>query len=69
MSLSTYYLEYGRHLARLHSRCAYAPTSNTAILDHHEKINSWVPFLSYMSMGSAWLIEVIEYESYSYKRV
>ena len=50
MSLSTYYLEDGRHLARLHRRRrrrrrAYAPTSNTAIHDNHEKINSWV-FLS-----------------------
>ena len=50
MSLSTYYLEYGRHLARLHRRRrrrAYAPTSNTASHDNHEKINSWV---SYMGM-------------------
>ena len=33
MSLSTYYLEYGRHVARLHRRRrrAYAPTSNTAV--------------------------------------
>ena len=45
MSLSTYYLEYGRHLARLHRRRrAYAPTSNTAGHDKHEKINSWVSF-------------------------
>ena len=49
MSLSTYYLEYGRHVARLRRRRrAYAPTSNAAGHDHHEKINSWV---SYMSMG------------------
>ena len=46
MSLSTYYLEDGRHLARLHRRRrrrrhAYAPTNNTA---SHEKINSWVSF-------------------------
>jgi len=41
--LSTYYLEYGRHVARLRRlrRRAYAPTSNTA---SHEKINSWVSF-------------------------
>ena len=47
MSLSTYYLEYGRHLARLRRRRlrrrrgrgrAYAPTSNTASHDNHEKI-------------------------------
>ena len=37
MPLSTYYLKYGRHLARLRRRCrgrgrgpAYAPTSSTA---------------------------------------
>ena len=45
MSLSTYYLEYGRHVARLRRRRrAYAPTSNAASHDHHEKINSWVSF-------------------------
>ena len=51
MSLSTYYLEYDSHLARLHRRRrrrrrrrAYAPTSNTASHDDHEKINSWVSF-------------------------
>ena len=45
MSLSTYYLEYGSHLARLRRRRrAYAPTSNTASHDNHEKINSWVSF-------------------------
>ena len=46
MSLSTYYLEYGRHLARLLRRrrrgCAYAPTSNTASHDSHKKIHGWV---------------------------
>ena len=46
MSLSTYYLEYGSHLARLHRRRrrAYAPTSDAASHDNHEKINSWVSF-------------------------
>ena len=49
MSLSTYYLKDGRHLARLHRRRrrrrrAYAPTSNTASHDNHEKINLWVSF-------------------------
>ena len=50
MSLSTYYLEYGSHLAQHHRRRrrrrrrAYAPTSNTASHDNHEKINSWVSF-------------------------
>ena len=46
MSLSTYYLEDGRHLARL-LRCGrrvYPPTSNTASHDNHEKINLWVSF-------------------------
>ena len=52
MSLSTYYLEYGRHIAQLHRRHrrrrrAYAPTSNTAAYDNHEKINSWVSFSLY----------------------
>ena len=48
MSLSTYYLEDGRHLARLRRRRrrrrAYTPTSNTASRDNHEKFNSWVSF-------------------------
>ena len=49
MSLSTYYLEDGRHLARLHRhrrrrRRAYTPMSNTASHDNHTKINSWVSF-------------------------
>ena len=51
MSLSTYYLEYGRHIAQLHCRRrrrhAYTPTSNTAAHDNHEKINSWVSFSLY----------------------
>ena len=44
--VSSYYLEYGRHFAwrRRHRRCAYAPTSNAAGHDNHEKINSWVSF-------------------------
>ena len=50
MSLSTYYLKYGRHLAPLRRRrrrrrgCAYSPRSNTASHDNHEKINLWVSF-------------------------
>ena len=47
MSLSTYYLEYGRHVGQLRRRRrrrAYTPTSNTASHDNHEKINSWVSF-------------------------
>ena len=43
-TLSTYYLEYGRHVARLRRRRVYAPASNTASYDNHEKINSWVSF-------------------------
>ena len=46
--MSTYYLEDGPHLARLYRRRrrrrAFAPTSNTANHDQHEKINSWVSF-------------------------
>ena len=38
--------EYARHVARLRRRRrhrrAYAPTSNTASYDNHEKVNSWV---------------------------
>ena len=39
--VSTYYLQHGRHLARLRRRRrrAYAPTSNTASHDNHEKIH------------------------------
>jgi len=48
MSLSTHYLECGRHVARLRRRRrrrrAYAPTNNTASHDNHEKFNSWVSF-------------------------
>ena len=42
MSLSTYYLEYGRHVARLRRRRrrAYALTNNAAGHDNHAKINS-----------------------------
>ena len=56
VSLSTCYLEYGSHLARLHRRRrrrAYAPTSNTASHDNHEKINSWVSFC-FPYMGGLW---------------
>ena len=60
MFLSTYELEHGRHVARLHRRRrrrrrAYAPTSNTASHDTHEKINSWVSFCALIWVwGSAW---------------
>ena len=32
------------HRRRRRRRRAYAPASNTASHDHHEKINSWVSF-------------------------
>ena len=63
MSLSTYYFEYGRHVARLRRRRrrrhrrrrrrrrAYVPTGNTASHDNHGKINSWVSCSFLMSMG------------------
>ena len=57
VSLSTCYLEYGRHVARLCRRRVYTPLSNTASHDNHEKINSWVSFcFPYMGClwGSAW---------------
>ena len=38
------YLVFGRHVARLRRRRAYAPTSNTASHDNQEKIHSWVAF-------------------------
>ena len=45
MSLSTYCFQYGRHLAQLCRRHrAYAPSSNTASHDNHEKIHWWVSF-------------------------
>ena len=46
MSLSTYFLEYGRHVGQLRRRRrrAHAPTSNTAGRDNHKKINSRVSF-------------------------
>ena len=47
LALSTYYLEYGCHVVRLRRRRrrrAYAPMSNTASHDNHEKINLWVSF-------------------------
>ena len=37
MSLSTYFSESGRHVARLCRRRAYAPTSNTASHDNHKE--------------------------------
>ena len=54
MSLSTYYLEYGRHVARLHRRHrrrAYAPTRNTAGPDNMRKSIHGFPLVSYMGVG------------------
>ena len=54
VSLLTCYLEYGRHVARLRRRRrAYAPTSNTASHDNHQKINSWVSFC-FPYLGCFW---------------
>ena len=40
------FLEYGRYVGQLRRRRrAYAPTSNTASQDNHEKIDSWVSFI------------------------
>ena len=53
MSLSTYYLEYGRHVARLHRRCrrrAYAPTRDTAGHDNMGKSIHGFPLAPYMGM-------------------
>jgi len=44
LHVSTYYLEHGHHVGQLRRRRAYAPMSNTASHDNHEKINSWVSF-------------------------
>ena len=50
-----HYLEYGRHVARLRRRRrAYAPTSNTAAHDSHEKISSWVSFSLYGYGAPLW---------------
>ena len=54
--MSTYFLEYGRHVARLRRRRrrrrAYAPTNNTASHDNHEKILHGFPFLSHDDHGA-----------------
>ena len=55
MSLSTYYLKYGLHVARLHRRRqrrrAYAPTTNTADHDNMTKSIHGFPLFPYMGMG------------------
>ena len=58
MSLSTYYLEYGCHLAQLHHRrrCrhrAYTPTSNTTSHDNHKKINPCISFSFLYGYGAS----------------
>jgi len=55
MCLSTYYLEYGRHVVRL-SRRVRVPTNKTASSDNHEKINSWVSFSFLYEYGAPLLI-------------
>ena len=69
VSLSTCYLEYGRHVARLHCRCcrrrrAYAPMSNTASHDNHEKINLWVSFC-FPYMGCLWGSAKLAWDNYA----
>ena len=44
VSVNLLQLEYGRHPGQLHCHRGYAPTSNTASHDNHEKIDSWVSF-------------------------
>jgi len=51
MSLCQPIIWIDRHVAWLRRHQVYAPTSNTATHDNHEEVNSWSPFLSYMSMG------------------
>ena len=57
VSLSTYYLEDGRHLVKLHRHCpgycAYAPKVITYSHDNHEKINSWVSFSFLYGYGAS----------------
>ena len=55
MSLSTYHLEYGCHVARLHHRRhrrrAYAPTRTTAGHDNMRKSIHGFPLFPFMGMG------------------
>jgi len=59
MSLSPYWLEYGRHVEQLRRRRrhrrrrrAYAPTSNIASHENHEKVLSRVPFTFLYEYGA-----------------
>ena len=49
--MSTYYWEYGRHVARLCRRRAYAPRAMPLAMINMRKSTHGFPFLSYMSMG------------------
>ena len=54
MSLSTYYFEHGRHVARLYRRRrrrAYTPTRNTAGHDNTRKSIHGFALIPYMGMG------------------
>ena len=57
MFLSTYELEHGRHVARLHHRRrrrrrrAYAPTSNTASQNQNQSIHGF-PFVPLYGYGA-----------------
>ena len=68
MSLSTYLLEYGRHVARLRRRRrrrgAYAPTSNTASHDNHKKILHGFPFLSRDDYGAEYKVVRIQFSKF-----
>ena len=59
MSLSSYYLDYSRYVARLRRRRAYAPTGNTASRDNHEKMGFFL--LHIWVWGSAWLLPELRY--------
>ena len=50
MSLSTYYLKYGRHVARRRRRrWAHAPANHAANHVDHEKIVAWVSISMHVS--------------------
>ena len=58
-SLPAYYLEFGRHVARLRRRRlprrrrhVHAPTRNIVSHDNHKKIRSWVSFLFLYGFGA-----------------
>ena len=53
VSLSTCYLEYGRHVLRLRRRRAYAPTGNTASHNNHENIYGLLMRLRWAALWAA----------------